>query len=359
MVRKAVPRAGGVCAESCAHAAHVARWRSAFIHHVFNHPQLRLTTPCTGAIFHPLRWGRWPLYMYVGALELWKMAENALDTQIVSPGTARLNPIVAGDAVRLDRAECRRLGEELHDVYVGNRPYPHIAIDNFLPVEVLRRVVDEFPVREPGRFADAHSNLKTDYTMEKISSHYITNLLTALNSSQFLAFLEELTGIKGLMSDPHFAGGGLHETARGGHLSIHADFNVHRTLGVRRRINLIVFLNEHWKEEYGGHLELWERDMSACSQKILPVLGRAVLFNTESDSFHGHPDPTLSPPDVFRRSIALYYYTAERSNAERARTTDFKVRPGSKDQRAPIGLRMRELARDLTPPLIDRWLRRR
>lgn len=269
----------------------------------------------------------------------------------------KLEPKVVGDTPFLDREQCRALGRALHDEYVSNDPFPHIVIDDFLPEDLLRRVVAEFPKRKPPRFDDAQSKLKTGYQMEAIESPLITNLQNALNSSQFLEFLEEMTGIKGLIPDPHFAGGGLHETASGGHLSIHADFNMHKRLNLRRRMNLILFLNEGWKDEYGGHLELWSTDMKERRRSVAPVMGRTVVFNTEEDSYHGHPDPTTSPPDVFRRSLALYYYTAvDTTVAPQFRTTQFKARPGSKDARPPVSVRMREILRDLTPPILARRL---
>lgn len=275
-------------------------------------------------------------------------------------GDARLTPRVTGETVFLDRAECRALGEALHARYVGNRPFPHIVIDNLLPDAFLRRIVDEFPAREKGRFDDAHSRLKTGYQMEKITSPLITNLIAALNSSPFLDFLERMTGITGLIPDPHQAGGGLHETARGGHLSIHADFNMHPRLRARRRMNLILFLNENWQEDYGGALELWETDMSRKAAAVLPVMGRAVVFNTESDSFHGHPEPLSCPEDVYRRSIALYYYTVPEGAEllEPSHTTDFRRRPGSDDKRQ-IRTKLREFLRDVTPPILYRQLKRK
>jgi hypothetical protein len=44
--------------------------------------------------------------------------------------------------------------------------------------------------------------------------------------------------------------------------------------------------------------------------KVVPTLGTAVLFATSNESWHGHPDPIVGPYP--RRSIALYYYTAEK-----------------------------------------------
>ncbi len=243
-----------------------------------------------------------------------------------------LNPMRSDDFVQFDREECIAVGESLNTKYAGAKPFPHIVLDDFLPIGALRRVAKEFPERRPGLFADAQSNDKTGYQLEMIGSPYITSFFHALNSAQFLQFVEKLTGIDDLLSDPYYVGGGLHETARGGHLSIHADFNIHPRFKLLRRLNLILFLNEDWDDDYGGHLEIWNGDMRSCAERIAPIMGRAVIFNTDRDSFHGHPDPLCCPDSRYRRSMALYYYTIP-SNPDSVvpRTTDFKVRPGTTD----------------------------
>src|SRR4029077_6346348 len=109
------------------------------------------------------------------------------------------------------------------------------------------------------------------------------NLFAELNSQAFLGFLEEMTGMRGLVSDPYYEGGGLHETKRGGHLGVHADFNAHDKLRLERKINLLIYLNEEWDPAYGGRLELWDRQMKDCAVRVEPVFGRAVIFNTALD----------------------------------------------------------------------------
>jgi len=104
--------------------------------------------------------------------------------------------------VGLGRQQCSDLGQQLADQYGNAEPFPHIVLSQFLPAHVLDKVLDEFPQLEPGRFADAQSNLKTGYQLEKITSPYINSLINALNSVAFLEFLEKPTGIKGLISDP-------------------------------------------------------------------------------------------------------------------------------------------------------------
>jgi Rps23 Pro-64 3,4-dihydroxylase Tpa1-like proline 4-hydroxylase len=252
------------------------------------------------------------------------------------------DPVVAAPVLSLSRSDgffefdseqCRAAGDLYHERYVNADPFPHIVFDNLIDIDVLRRVVDEFPGREKGRFSDGFSQLKTGYVHGQIRSAYVHDLLSALNSAAFLFFLQRLTGIKGLTSDPHFLGGGLHETARGGFLKIHADFNLHPHTKLHRRLNLILFLNEEWQGQWGGALELWDQKMTACRTQVQPVLGRAVIFNTDSTSYHGHPDPLACPADVMRRSIALYYYTAPSSAGLLPHTTLFQARPGSDDER--------------------------
>ena len=89
-------------------------------------------------------------------------------------------------------------------------------------------------------------------------------MFAELNGEAFLKFLEEMTGISGLIPDPYFVGGGMHETKRGGHLGVHADFNIHDKLKLERKLNLLIYLNEDWSPEFGGELELWDTGMRAC-----------------------------------------------------------------------------------------------
>ena len=103
-----------------------------------------------------------------------------------------------------------------------------------------------------------------------------------------------MTGIEGLIPDPDFLGGGFHETLRGGHLGIHADFNIHKRLILHRKINVLIYLNDNWKESYGGNLELWDKKMNGKVVSVSPTINKCVIFNTDIDSFHGHPDPLKS-----------------------------------------------------------------
>jgi hypothetical protein len=233
-------------------------------------------------------------------------------------------------------------------------PFPHAVIDDLVPDHVLGKVVTEFP--RPGQAAwfsyDSSRERKLEFTDETGMGAFTRHLLSQFNSSVFVAFLEQLTGIAGLIPDPHYAGGGLHQIERGGYLKVHADFNRHPRLVLERRLNLLVYLNPGWRDDWGGHLELWDREMTHCEERVLPVSGRCVIFNTTSTSFHGHPEALQCPEGVTRKSLALYYYTA-RGPAEPAvddHGTLFRSRP---DEEWDPELEVAEpLSRRLLPPAL-------
>ncbi len=249
------------------------------------------------------------------------------------------------------------MGQELAAKYAAGDPFPHIAIDDFLPRDVAEAVLAEFP--EPGQIDWHNYNRQTEVKLvcadEQKFGPVTRQLFYQLNSLPFLRFLEKLTGIGNLIPDPLLRGGGLHQIRRGGLLKLHADFNKHDSLFLDRRINVLIYLNKDWKEEYGGHFEMWDKDVKRRGDQVLPIFNRMAVFTTTSESFHGHPDPLNCPEDRTRKSIALYYYTNGRPKGESAgvHTTIFKARPDEKIK----GILWR-VSQDLMPPVVWRVARR-
>ncbi len=212
----------------------------------------------------------------------------------------------------------------LREQYVNARPFPHIVLDNLFPNEVLEEVLDDFP--RPDEIAwrkfDNTTEKKLGYWHENALRPRIQLFLYEMNSAPLLQFLGALTGIEGLVSDPYYGGAGPHQIEPGGFLKVHVDFNWHPLLKLDRRLNLLVYLNKDWEEEYGGHLELWNRDVSRCEQKVLPVFNRTVVFSTTDFSYHGHPVPLACPEGRTRKSVSFYYYSNGRPDEERSAPHD-------------------------------------
>ena len=222
--------------------------------------------------------------------------------------------------------------------YRAAEPFPHAVLDDFLVPAAARRALDDFPSLADGEWLHhVHVNERKFGRPDRASyGPHVGAAVDELNSPRFVALLERLTGIRGLFADSSFQGGGLHQSARGGFLNIHADFTVHpRHRDWRRRVNVLVYLNEDWPDAYGGHLELWDRDVTACARRVAPTFNRAVIFNTDRDSFHGHPEPLTCPDDRTRKSIALYYFTRDDARVF-TRSTEYRARPGDGPRRALI-----------------------
>jgi hypothetical protein len=130
------------------------------------------------------------------------------------------------------------------------------------------------------------------------------------------------------LADPLLDGGGLHLSHRGGFLNIHTDFSHHHYhKNWKRRLNLILYLNEGWRGEWGGAIELWDSRMRKCVVKYPPILNHVLIFQTDERSFHGFPEPLTCPDTVSRNSLALYYYTMDSSESRSVRSTDYRARP--------------------------------
>jgi hypothetical protein len=245
--------------------------------------------------------------------------------------------------------------------YAAARPFPHVVFDDFFDPALLDKVLGEFP--RPGaikwqRF-DNQQEIKLASAVESNFGPVTRLLLYHLNSYTFLDFLSRVTGIANLISDPCFDGGGLHQIVRGGKLAVHADFNKHPRYGLDRRLNVLVYLNRDWREEYGGALELWDRDMTRSEAKIFPLFNRLVIFGTTDFTYHGHPDPLQCPAELTRKSLALYYFTNGRPAEEISgeHSTLFRAR-ANEELKPDLRQRLRGAARELLPPILARQLRK-
>jgi len=213
--------------------------------------------------------------------------------------------------------------------YWDNDPCPHIRIVDFLNPEFAKEMAQEFPAMDTDSWTKyKHKNEnKLGLSHRNLFPELIGQAVDELNSPAFVSWLSQLTGISGLVPDPSLEGGGLHQCGRGGFLNVHTDFSAHHYhKNWRRQVNLILYLNPNWQPEWGGSLELWDPGVRNCAVKYLPLMNHAVIFTTNEKSLHGFPDPLTCPEGVSRKSLALYYYTEEKTELQ-ARSTDYRPRP--------------------------------
>ena len=255
------------------------------------------------------------------------------------------------DQVRLP-ADTEVLGEQ----YRTAAPFPYLTIDNVFPDDLLQSVFDE-----------ASNSQKKDWIyhdtekLNKIGTKSALGigdaafeLLSYLHSANFLYLLSEITGIWNLVPDPYLHGAGHSIIPPGGVFDVHADRNFDPLTGLRRRIALIIYLNKGWKHELGGQLELWNEDATQCEVTVEPEFNRTILLEIEDKNYHGIPKVKESGGRS-RHSFMVYYNTIGAAADKDHGVHGSIYAPRCYDHES----RARKVARNVMPPILFNFLRRR
>ncbi|MGE5145824.1 MAG: 2OG-Fe(II) oxygenase [Candidatus Eiseniibacteriota bacterium] len=268
--------------------------------------------------------------------------------------------------IDFDRLE--RIATERRAAFAAADPFPFTVIDEFLPEATAEQVLAEFPDQ------DAAWNHYHHYNEKKLALNRVAEMgpvtravFDALQSDRFLRIVETLSGVDDLIADPDLDGAGLHMIRRGGFLNVHTDFLSHtKNRHWSRQINLLIYFNRDWPDDWNGNLELWSGDMTRRVQSINPRFNRCVIFRTRERSFHGHPGKLACPDGDSRRSIALYYFRDE-GEVKKLAPTNYRARPEDSLSKSALIAADRWLLRGysflkrytgLSDGLIDRILRR-
>lgn len=195
-------------------------------------------------------------------------------------------------------------------VRVQKTPFSYAVIDNFAPAQMLHQILKDWP-SEGWIQRNSNNTLNKRFISDRSKlPDSVLELLDSMNSAESCEQIQKALGLKKpLYPDPELKGGGLHEILPGGFLNVHVDFNQHPKTKLRRKANVLLYLNERWRNDWKGELEIWDMQSKRCVEKVHPIFNRAVAFECSESSFHGHPAPLAAP--VSRKSVAVYYYSDE------------------------------------------------
>jgi hypothetical protein len=205
--------------------------------------------------------------------------------------------------------------EELRRQVRSAVPFPYCVTDNFLAGDFADRVLAAFPSYRDaaiiGReFRTVNERKKVQICDPALFPAPVAELNRLLAAPEFLDLLSYAFDMPHLLADSELIGGGMHVTGPRGRLDVHVDFNTITDRQLHRRLNILVYLNKNWNPQWGGNLELWDKDMKTCVQSFSPDFNRCVVFETNEISYHG-VTAVKCPQDCERRSFAAYYYTEE------------------------------------------------
>lgn len=281
------------------------------------------------------------------------VVEDLPGLQTPADSTAPDHVSIRGVQLELDRlVDSKPLLPEsvaaLNHAFMTAQPFPHLVLDGLFDATLLDLMAQEFDLLDASHWRRSEDG-QHERTMRSLPcsrlGHAAELYFGVLHSSWFVEFLQQVTGVDDLVTDPHLHDGGFHEARDGGRFRIHTDFNKHVRTMLDNELVLITYLNRHWDPAWGGDLELWSASPKKCVRRIEPVFGRTLLMRETPASFHGHPVPLQLPPGRVRRSVAAYFYSNRRDpQSTRRHPTHFM------DRSVPRMLRI--AAREITPPVV-------
>lgn len=195
-----------------------------------------------------------------------------------------------------------------HD-YQNAQPVPMLILDDFLPENIWKIALKESN--------DLPDYLWTNFTRNRSLMHecktfdsapMLQTLTQCFNNSAFLTWLEGISKIDHVISDPHLIGAGLSKCCTGNMLNLHTDFNWNDELQLNRVLSMIWYFNPEWDDSWGGNLEFWNFDRSRCVKAVAPKPNRLLIWAYDDRLIHGYPSPLTCPEGQYRLNLRMFYY---------------------------------------------------
>ena len=243
------------------------------------------------------------------------------------------------DKSKLDKFKFNRelLGDWIYRLddlslkFKRGKPFENIVIDNFFNLDFIKKVEEEFPDNYDNWYK-YDNPLEKKYAFDNINKlkPNLQSIFYLLSIPEVVSLFKKISGIDNLEYDDYLHGAGIHAHPKDGKLAIHLDYEKHPLSGKERRLNLILYLNREWKDEWYGGTELWNEEVSKCITKSNIKFNSCLIFKTNDISWHGLPEPINCPDNVFRKTLAYYYVSpleSKKNDEEYRKKATYTLRP--------------------------------
>ena len=193
-------------------------------------------------------------------------------------------------------------------------PFPFIILDNFLIDDCFKELqkfisVDNIENKKIGKnFNTAVENNK--WISKNMDLPKRIKLVTeCLNCPEWISNLEKFSGIKEIFSTDvgNTQLANYHEMNSNGFLGSHVDHSSDPNTGRPHVLNIILYLSEIWKDEWGGSTLFYDNKGKKIIKEVKYAPNRAVIFLHTPYSFHGVSKINLNK--YKRSSIYVDYYS--------------------------------------------------
>lgn len=200
--------------------------------------------------------------------------------------------------------------------YQNKKPYPYCAVDNALDNDLALKCQEEIlsiPVDKWDRY---NNPFEQKYTLRNKNDlpYYCQKVFDILTSEETVKLLSNIVGEQ-LYNDLSKNWWGIHTFNNGDYLKIHSDAGNHPQTKQKKHLTLGLYLSKNWKESNGGHLEVWDGSsvlnddakLYHCSERILPIFNRMIMFTNTTNAWHGSPNPVTITGDEKRIFLTVSY----------------------------------------------------
>lgn len=177
-------------------------------------------------------------------------------------------------------------------------------VDDLFPADMLDGILELPPLTGMLR----KENLKErKYLSSKLDILSATQqeIVKAFNSERVANVVAEIMGKLSLEVDPSLYNGGVTVMLPGDFMCPHLDNSHDYSRERRRDVVLLYYFSPFWRDDYGGHLELWNDDRQAAPRRFTYRTNRLVIMETTEQSWHSIT-PIVGP--MPRSSVTSYYY---------------------------------------------------
>lgn len=191
-------------------------------------------------------------------------------------------------------------------------------VDNFLDDDTVYKLYEECIAAPKGGwtvFTRAGSRMEEFNDLISLpTAHRVT--YDIMYSGEFIYELEQMTGITGLLPDPHLVGAGYSIIRNGKTLGCHYDFNWNDRIRLHRKLTCLLYITPDWNDNWGGHIQYYNDNVDINStatliESVSPKFNRfAINENVKHGPYH-RVSAVNAPANVHGRcAIRFFYYVS-------------------------------------------------
>jgi len=201
-------------------------------------------------------------------------------------------------------------------------------LDDLLPAPTAQTIYQAFPPTDALVLKRTLGQLKyVGYQMNRYDP-LLEEIIYAFQAERVLQAVSDITGIRELLPDDRLYAGGISVMTEGHYLNPHLDNSHDLERNHYRVLNLLYYVTPDWRDEYGGHLELWDQGPGKQARTMHSRFNRLVVMQTDERSWHSvtkvmHPGR--------RCCVSNYYFSPQPAGADASyHVTSFRGWPHQK-----------------------------